>query len=84
MDCFCIGEGELVFRNYLLHLLTNEEASEPLAGTVVKINGRYVHSPLVAPLTEDTDEMPNPYIEGLIDSNAVGMASIETLRGCLF
>ncbi|MGO9519626.1 MAG: B12-binding domain-containing radical SAM protein [Candidatus Korobacteraceae bacterium] len=83
VDCFCIGEGELVFRNYLLHLLTNEEAREPLAGTVMKINGRYVHSPLVAPLTR-LDEMPNPYIEGLIDSNAVGMASIETLRGCLF
>lgn len=83
VDCFCIGEGELVFQNYLLHLLEYPEPEEPIPGTMMKIKGQHKMSMMPAPLP-DLGNLPNPYIEKLIDPKTALMANIETLRGCLY
>ena len=82
VDCFCIGEGELVLQNYLLSLLDGEPPREPLPGTYMLVNGTYRRGgsgPLPA-----LGSLPNPYVLRLIDSSVTTTAYIETLRGCVY
>ncbi|MCP4364394.1 MAG: radical SAM protein [Planctomycetes bacterium] len=83
VDCFCLGEGELVFRNFLLKYLEDTNFKEPLPGTLMKINGQFEKSSLIPQITS-LDQLPNPYVKKLINPKKVEMAYIETLRGCLF
>lgn len=82
VDCFCVGEGEVVFRNFLLSCLEDGMIGGPLAGTFMKIGEAYQLGSQ-GPLPE-LGNLPNPYIEGLVDPKQVPEAYIETLRGCVY
>ncbi|MEX2695838.1 radical SAM protein [Rhizobium mongolense] len=82
VDCFCIGEGELVLQDYLLSTLAPNEPSEPLPGTYLRVGDRYyLGKPGRLP---QLGSLPNPYIEGFIDSSMISQAYVETLRGCVY
>ncbi len=90
-DIFCMHEGEIAFANIIERLLTVENKKRwdkaPLDGCVFleSENGRFIKGP-VLPRIENLDEIPSPYITGLLDqffdTNLTPI--IETTRGCPF
>ena len=53
-----------------------------LAGTYMRVDGQYyLGPPARLPVL---GQLPNPYLEGLIDSTMVSQAYVETLRGCVY
>jgi hypothetical protein len=83
VDCFCLGEGELVLQTYLISLLGDRPLGEPLPGTYMRIGGGYRRSSVQGELPE-LGKLPNPYIQRMIDPSTATHAYIETLRGCVY
>jgi radical SAM superfamily enzyme YgiQ (UPF0313 family) len=92
-DIFCINEGERAFSNCIERLLSVEHKSDwrkygALDGCVfldVKNGGSFVKGNMPPRIT-DLDEIPSPYIAGLLDEFFDGdlVPIIETARGCPF
>jgi hypothetical protein len=84
VDCFCIAEGEIVFREYLKYLSTGADLEAPIPGTVMRTRGGEFQRSTELPFVRDLASLPNPYVSRAIDPRTVEWACIETLRGCIF
>lgn len=79
----CNGEGEKTFRNYLKEL---SETNPDLA----RVKGLSFYRDWTLVTTEeearisDLDEIPSPYLNGIIETNKYTLAHVETNRGCPF
>jgi len=81
IDVVVKGEGEITFAELLKHYL-GKGRLEGIEGISYRIDGQVFENP-DRPLIEDLNEIPSPYLEGiLIPRDRV--TYIETFRGCIF
>ena len=86
VDILVHGEGEFTFRDLLksfLTLETTEHLSE-IAGISFRAEDGRIVDTGSRPRIEDIDEIPSPYLTGVVslDANRTTSALIETNRGC--
>jgi len=94
VDIYVPLEGEVGFANIVEHVLAINERetikqsifSQPISGCIVRgFNGRY-HFGNSTPRLKHLDEIPSPYLTGLMDEFFDGRLDphIQTSRGCPF
>ncbi|MEM9385251.1 MAG: radical SAM protein [Pseudomonadota bacterium] len=77
----CNGEGELTFRDYLLELGQSRPALEQVPGLAFWRDGSWIATPAQARLRQ-LDDIPSPYLTGVLQVQGVDAALLETNRGC--
>ena len=78
-DCAITGEGEAPFLS-LCYALSNSEDYSVISGVIVP-GGNLLHIP--SPLS-CLDEIPSPYLSGVIDTHANSAILWQLSRGCSF
>ncbi|MEW6214816.1 MAG: radical SAM protein [Nitrospirota bacterium] len=81
IDVIVKGEGEATFAELLKHYL-GEGQLEGIKGISYRLNGQVLENP-DRPLIENLDEIPSPYLEGILVPRDE-VTYIETYRGCVF
>jgi radical SAM superfamily enzyme YgiQ (UPF0313 family) len=79
----CTGEGEIPFAMLLDQMEASSCAFPTVPGMVSRIETVHQHLPtpfLVNPL----DDIPSPYITGILNPQPGSTANLETMRGCPF
>jgi radical SAM superfamily enzyme YgiQ (UPF0313 family) len=80
-DWVCTGEGEVPF----LHLLDALDQNPSFAGSMPGLIGRNAPCrPGNAPLVSRLDDIPSPYLNGLLQVDSDRWVDLETTRGCQF
>lgn len=82
IDFIVRGEGEETFSDLVLYSLGGAELSEIRGITFMDQDRGLIVSNPSRPLIKDIDEIPSPYLEGLIDFDETMEVPLETLRGC--
>ncbi len=83
VDIGCLGEGELTFVNLLGHLLEGRRNFVATRGIFYREDGRIITSPPQV-MIEKLDDIPSPYLLGILDPREYGEAWLENMRGCPF
>lgn len=83
VDIGCLGEGELTFVNILGHLLEGRRDFGAIRGIFHREEGRIVTTAPQA-MIEKLDDIPSPYLLGILDPREYGEAWLENMRGCPF
>jgi len=81
LDVVVKGEGEVTFAELLRHYLGKGRLEE-IKGISYRIDGQVLENPDRPPI-EDLDEIPSPYLEGILVPRDM-VTYIETYRGCVF
>lgn len=76
----CNGEGEQIFRNFLSTIESGGELTD-VQGLSFRRDGELITT-LAQPKLLDINEIPSPYLTGLIDSRRYALTVFETNRGC--
>ena len=95
VDIYVPIEGEVGFSNIIKKTLTansvndirNVVLSDPIDGCITRqINGEYKYSSNIEIRTKQLDEIPSPYLTGILDKFFDGKLSptLQTNRGCPF
>jgi radical SAM superfamily enzyme YgiQ (UPF0313 family) len=79
----CNGEGEFTFAAYLGQLLLDEPNLKLVDGLSFYRNGELITNKEV-PRIKDLDQVPSPFLAGLIDPRQYPFVPYETNRGCPF
>lgn len=79
----CNGEGEHTFRRYLLALLDDEPDLSQVKGLSYYRDGVLITTE-ASPRIRELDEIPSPFLRGMIDAATSSFVSLETNRGCPF
>jgi radical SAM superfamily enzyme YgiQ (UPF0313 family) len=86
-DCdrllLCNGEGEHTFTEYLVVMLDEEPALAQVKGLSFYNDG-ILTTTEASPRIRELDEIPSPFLNGLIDADKYSFVSFETNRGCPF
>lgn len=77
----CNGEGERTFQNYLRALLSPQPDLSAVRGLSFYRDGQLITTPQEDRI-RDLDEIPSPYLTGLIDPRQWDVLLLETNRGC--
>ena len=77
----CNGEGERTFQNYLLQLLSERTDLSQVKGLSFYRDRDLITTPAEERI-RDLDEIPSPYLQGLVDPTQWTMILMETNRGC--
>lgn len=83
VDAGCLGEGELAFSEYIEHLLGQKRDLADIQGIFYREAGAPVWTPPRLAL-EEINELPSPYLTGMLNPQEYGVICIETRRGCRF
>ncbi|HTM17509.1 MAG TPA: radical SAM protein [Terracidiphilus sp.] len=91
IDFYAYLEGEEAFSNLIARAMETgvdrqKMKSEPIAGFLHRISDSEVMCGTMLPRRRDLDEIPSPYLTGLMDKFFDGILSpmMETNRGCPF
>ena len=79
----CNGEGEHSFRNYLVEMLDESPDLSRVHGLSFYRDGELITTE-AAPRIRELEEIPSPFLTGLIDPSQYSFASFESNRGCPF
>jgi radical SAM superfamily enzyme YgiQ (UPF0313 family) len=80
-DWVCSGEGEMAFLNLLNELDRNPAYKSSLPGLLHR-DDQSTANLLAAPMIRNLDDIPSPYLTGLLALDRDGFVDLETTRGC--
>lgn len=85
VDYICAGEGEITFREFLLHLLQKGEATpDKVPGMAFRKGGEVGLAP-ARDFYGNLDEFPSPFLTGALELDTLlHSAYFQTTRGCPF
>lgn len=81
-DWICTGEGEIPFTNLLNVLSRSPHFTESIPG-LISLKSKLLTS-MHGEIIQNLDEIPSPYLLGLIQKNTNDWMDLETVRGCPF
>jgi len=79
----CTGEGEIPFETLLNRLEGNSGDILAVPGMLSRIEPVNQHIP-ASPLVNPLDDIPSPYITGILNPQPGSTVDLETMRGCPF
>lgn len=79
-DIIVRGEGEITFCE-LIEALKKKSSLHSILGITFRHEGRIIHNP-DRPSLSNLDEIPSPYLTGILDLSVSGQLELETSRGC--
>ncbi len=83
VDIGCLGEGERTFVQILRNRLESRRDFSAIRGIFYREDGRVIATPPQA-MIERLDDIPSPYLLGILDPEEYGEAWLENMRGCPF
>ncbi|MFH0874568.1 MAG: radical SAM protein [archaeon] len=82
-DIIVEGEGEITFSELLSSYLTNDNI-EKTRGIIYRDNNGKINANPTRELISNLDDIPSPYLTGVIDIAKIQRLTLESTRGCPF
>lgn len=83
VDILVTGEGEMTFTNILNHFLEGKPHLEEIKGIIFKNSSKWNINPPAEPIA-NLNEIPSPYLSGIINPAKFCYTTLETKRGCSY
>lgn len=83
VDGIVRGEGEITFKELVRSMLQKKPFGIGILGLTYRSNSKIISNP-PRPLLDDLNEIPSPFLTGVLDMSNIPKLELETSRGCQY